>query len=1105
MVTFRRPPQAGWIARARNDSRGLGKVIGDSGNRVTIEYFVSVSRQEHASYERNDVVHVPLANQTRCYVFSEDEQRWYMGRIGERDGAEYEINLPDRTSFYLSEAQIYVRSAALPDDPTDTLSVYGHETAYFYEARRRLVRSLVQQRATARGMTGLTSSRIELFPHQIEVVRRVLEDPVQRYLLADEVGLGKTVEAGIIIRQFLLDDQNGRVLVLVPPLLVDQWRGELDTKFDAFRGDRVLVLSTLDLERVPERANVGLLVIDEAHHIAAFAASAHPFERGRFDACRRLAHQAERLLLLSATPAANHEAQFLTMLHLLDPQTYRLEDVEQFRARVEKRREIGGVLLTLTETARPYSLRLSLDRLRGLFPDDEILAGYILRLSALLDNAPGDPDGRARAIRAIRTHISETYRLHRRMLRNRRSALDDVVQARSSHQVRVHHDQSEATSYLMDVLEEWRALAAAAVREEGDDGSIRRGLRRCFMVFAQAADGSPLLLEAAARCRLGEIGGSADALTTEFSADAVLALRETPHFANEQQVLRLLAGAAAGQAGQEHRIRATVDLLRDVRNRAGIAAPPKCIVFTGFTSTARLLADRLTGALGRGAVASHLAGIPHEIIEAGVERFRTKHDCFVLVCDSSGEEGRNFQFAEHLVHYDLPWHPNRLEQRIGRVDRISRRRDLTMHVLLGPDLDHTLDSAWYMMLSQGFALFSSSIASLQFYVDAHMPSVVDRAFREGGQGLRALAAVTKAEIVVEQEKVEEQAAIDEIDTREEGAQRFFTRLDDLDAEYAGLEAAVEGWLCKVLAFSRETNGLAPGIVRYRADRHTLVPIDVLRGSFNTFLDRFGAYDRTVATQHPGSAVYRLGDGLIDALAGYIAWDDRGQSFAIWREDPGWDGTEGAEWAGFRFDLIIEADTDSAWAVLERHGADGASRQALGRRADALLPPRTETVFIDLQFAEVIDAALLTRLRRPFSKNRTATGQDYNLTKRRTSVIDSIVSSDEWEGLCRQACDASLRLVRERQKFRDYNEEHAGAATRTLGVKIEQLRLRMARSGAADVDATGRDVELEHELGGALARGIREPRVRVDSAGFIVISGRGPLPEGTGGPAVPDNA
>ncbi len=89
---------------------------------------------------------------------------------------------------------------------------------------------LLKLRGAAQGMTALVSAGIDLAPHQVAAVRRVLTDPVQRYLLADEVGLGKTIEAGLIVRQHLIDDPATRVLIAVPDHLCGQWRSELETK-----------------------------------------------------------------------------------------------------------------------------------------------------------------------------------------------------------------------------------------------------------------------------------------------------------------------------------------------------------------------------------------------------------------------------------------------------------------------------------------------------------------------------------------------------------------------------------------------------------------------------------------------------------------------------------------------------------------------------------------------------------------------------------------------------------------------------------------------------------------------------------------------------------
>ncbi len=207
-----------------------------------------------------------------------------MGRIGRIFEGEYEVLFRQGQARFLPPKAIHVRCLAPIDDPTETLILKAHETPYFHDRRFRFVRSVIRQRASCRGMTGLISSRIELFPHQVEVVRRVLEDPIQRYLLADEVGLGKTVEAGAVLRQFLLDEPAGRAVVLVPPLLLDQWAEELEQKFQIsrFGAERVQVLGADEVGRALESDRWGMVVIDEAQHVAACASAERQDRRERF-------------------------------------------------------------------------------------------------------------------------------------------------------------------------------------------------------------------------------------------------------------------------------------------------------------------------------------------------------------------------------------------------------------------------------------------------------------------------------------------------------------------------------------------------------------------------------------------------------------------------------------------------------------------------------------------------------------------------------------------------------------------------------------------------------------------------------------------------------
>ena len=176
----------------------------------------------------------------------------------------------------------------------------------------------MKQRAAFGGLTALASSAVELLEHQVAIVRRILADPIERYLLADEVGLGKTIEAGILIRQHVIDlPDTARVLVIVPEHLVSQWEDELESKMFLGSEDGVdVVPETALLESRLNSANPTLLVVDEAHRPALRAFSSDPGERRAYNQLRLLATRAPRLLLLSGTPVLHQEDGFLAMLHL---------------------------------------------------------------------------------------------------------------------------------------------------------------------------------------------------------------------------------------------------------------------------------------------------------------------------------------------------------------------------------------------------------------------------------------------------------------------------------------------------------------------------------------------------------------------------------------------------------------------------------------------------------------------------------------------------------------------------------------------------------------------------------------------------------------------
>ena len=1101
----------GSLVRSPRNDLGVGKVVEVSRTDAVIEYFCSVKNRIRKTVPLSLLQEARLQRQTRCYLWSTSQERWIIGRVydWDEDKLEYEIDLPDSQSLQAVETELYVRCNIPIADPIDILAVKGQETPYFHDRRLAFVQSAIEQRAVSRGMTGLISANIDLYPHQVEVVRRVLEDPIVRYLLADEPGLGKTVEAGTILRQFLLDDPNGRAVVLVPKYLLEQWRQELENKFYLSHfADRVQLVAVSEINQISRNANLDFLIVDEAHDVAAMANSSDRAQQQCFELCQKLAHKSKNLLLLSATPVLGHEQDFLTMLHLLEPTTYRLDDLEKFKEQVQNRQEIGRALLDFRENAKPIVLQTKLAQLRTLFAKDDYLIGLATELENCLKTE--ETAEQARLVRTIRTHVSDTYRLHRRILRNRRDAVEDVIFDRDAVPKAEYDLNDEQWSAIHSILDKWRTVAPKSSEYQ-----------RIFLLFFRANGTWLSVLERVVKARLQK--KSTPELDREFGQNDTAILTKTELFPEEREMLETLLNtlekpqegadrlsllriailrflAVALKVPREYHSNPR-DLLSRIQQQIKRPIPgerfPKIVIFTSFTVTCKEIAENLAKIFGKNAIASHETGKSADEVEANVKRFKTQPHCFILVCDHSAEVGVNLQFVDWLIHFDLPWFPNQLEQRLGRVDRIGSKMGGQFCLFAGPDLPESPHEAWFQVLKDGFDIFNKSIASLQFYAEEKLLKLEEKLFAEGAKGLSSEVESIKNEIEQEKIKIDEQYVLDEIDTLDESASQYFESLDNCDARHKEMQRAVEGWICQALHFKQVEHPSVSGLLRYQPTQKTLIPSNDLTTRLIPYCQQYGSYNRRIAHQNAEVALYRIGEGLIDALGSYIRWDDRGQAFAMWRHDESWDAEPGKEWFGFQFNYSIQTDVQPVQQVLEAQNIENYNLKALQRRADALFIPTFETVYVDARSEEmslVEDAELLAILQRAY-KGKGPGNRDYNLSKNRTSLIDSFVDPLEWDDFCQKGRVISEELLRGRSAFLEMCNGSAVSAAIQLENRVNQLQLRLNRlskSEQALESVLAEEISTESLLGQAVLAGIRHPHMTLESVGFIVISGRAPV-------------
>ena len=1081
------PLSIGDFVRVEGQDLGIAKLASVSGEIAHVTWFHSpalpVAHEDDVPVA--SVESIDLGNQHRVYHHDPQADTWRVGRVEDAgripgrhfgiDGDLYFIAFPNGDTRRVPVAELETRWDRPLDDPTSILAARTTVTPFWHEGRALLMQSAMAQRAACGGLSGLFSASVDLMPHQVRVVRAVLNDPVPRYLLADEVGLGKTIEALAVLRQVVLEQPLDCATVIVaPPHLQDQWREELGSRFGLGplldKSIRILGLRDLASEGAPR-----MLIVDEAHHPASYAFAPSPESRALYGDLARLAHGAPRLLLLSATPVLHNEDGFLGMLHLLDAAAYPLGDREAFRQRVSQRQQIADWLGDLQDDASPLFMEDALAGISEQLATDARLVELVDAARAFVDQDEGDA-ARKDTLAALRAYIGEVYRLHRRLLRTRRGSLADPLWGRSGAQVVRCEDATRISAERL--LLDWRGELMLAVYRHEAERSTAVELWRHFL---GAALSHPAALRELASSRLNGQTPAPDLATCPEEA-----LHALPYF-----------------AGEKERLLELVELLDDYRSTRDaaliehIAARPdeRFVVFVDRPVLAGLLHGVLAQALGD-AVRLHR---DHQDVVA----FTRGDSVRVLVCDASAEEGLNLhQSPATIVHHDLPLAPNRIEQRLGRLDRIGAKRPVSSLVF---DDGAPMATAWMSLLRSRIGVFDGSIASLQYVLDEHLRAFVETSFDEGLEAFEALGEALRDDangLRAELERIRRQESLDALEA-DPGEQERFEEREDFDLDDDRLRDELESWLVERLHFQCEKTDRQGWrrryIYRLEGRRRTLIPLDDwLRWFRGMVIGSKRASSHFVATPevtygrrqaHMGLLpLVRIGHPLFDGAVAHAEHDDRGVAFVMWRWRTDFRGANPL--LTFRFDFVVEADP--AHNPDREQGRSGISERALQRRLDALLPPRFFTIWLDEDFEEIAEPGTLSLLEEPYTQKQTGGGRDWNVVGDRWAAVDALCPVASWQRMVekaavearRRACQSPALTEDSRRARRDL-ATMAARVTAQLGARIERLQ------GAAR-DAERAYLEQERMLLLRMDAALEHPLVRLDSVGAIFLAGDHPF-------------
>jgi ATP-dependent helicase HepA len=580
-------PDQRWTSEGEPEL-GVGIVKETSKGRVVVQFSVANETRQYA------MTNAPLRRvvfKPGDTIVDKSQRPLLVVKVEEKEGLYLYIGKDSR----LSEAEL--GDVAVMHGVDDRLYMGDVETPLQFALRRKTLDFDHHRKISP--INGFVGGRIDLIPHQLYIAHEVSSRYAPRVLLSDQVGLGKTIEACLILHRLLLNGRISRVLILVPDSLVHQWFVEILRRFNLwfhiydeercaaldesapegnpFLDDQLIICSTSFLASSPTRARQAItaswdmLVVDEAHHLEWSVNKVSP----EYAIVEELSQVARGLLLLTATPEQLGVESHFARLRLLDPDRY--ADYETFKNESQDYSGIANIVEKLS-LGKPLQAADTL-LLTSMFGEKR-MAAFAKGGEAAKNNLIED--------------LLDQHGPGRVVFRNTRSAMSGFPKRK------VHLIPLKAT--------------------EDHDVWIGR-------------------------------------MAKEYAAD----LEETTTTVKQKFWFK-----------EDPRVSWLVTLIKQLK-------PAKVVLICRTKEKVLALEKALQD------LSSMKVGVFHEDLTI-VQRDRNaawfaEHDgAHILLCSEIGSEGRNFQFAHHLVLFDLPVHPELLEQRIGRLDRIGQTEDIQIHV-----------------------------------------------------------------------------------------------------------------------------------------------------------------------------------------------------------------------------------------------------------------------------------------------------------------------------------------------------------------------------------------------------------------------------------------
>jgi SNF2 family DNA or RNA helicase len=567
----------------------------------------------------------------------------------------------------------------------------------------------------------LSNSRTALLPHQILLTHDVVAATRRRFLIADEVGLGKTIETGMILRELLARGEAERILVICPAGLIRNWQNELR---DAFRlhfdvlgidftdanpttwETHPRVIASIDtvkrkerLERVLASPRWELIVFDEAHHLSRTRYGKKITATQNYRLAEALRGHTRDLLFLSATPHQGDAYQFWSLIQLLDDSLF--EDPD---AMLDHRGLLNRVMIRRTKRevtdaeGKPIFMRRQVHTQKFMMAARE--RAFYEKLTQYLQEGYGvaglgeaKTTSRQRAVGFVMTTFQKIMSSSPRAIRQalRRRLLVLLAREQMELEVRASKRASPAdyAERLLRLQDEMRNLVAL--------------INNITPSQTQRAEADAYIAQLKQRLarRITEEESTSWALDgDEEGEEGLYAETDIP---NESSKVRELLRAVPD--GTDRKFDTLVRAIQQLRREN---TSEKFVIFTQYRETLEFLYEELGKLYGAAGIATVKGGPLDEKI-AAVESLWSPNGAQFLISTSAGGEGINLQTAHILFNYDLPWNPMAVEQRIGRIHRYGQQDTVQAYNLVAED---TVEEQIYNLLEEKLLGIASVIGKV---------------------------------------------------------------------------------------------------------------------------------------------------------------------------------------------------------------------------------------------------------------------------------------------------------------------------------------------------------------------------------------------------------